>query len=83
MPGVDPVRFPVDSTQTLAAVAQTLATYPHTAAEPPLACCVTGTCPASVRARRRLGRGSPTRVGSPPLSRASTASTMSPVRECA
>jgi pimeloyl-ACP methyl ester carboxylesterase len=44
MPGVDPVAFPVNFAATNAAVAKTLATYPHTRAEPRLACYVTASC---------------------------------------
>jgi triacylglycerol esterase/lipase EstA (alpha/beta hydrolase family) len=57
MPGIDPVAFPVNFAKTNAAVATTLATYPHVAAEPRLACYVTATCrrPSSMRRRGRSG----------------------------
>jgi hypothetical protein len=44
MPGVNPVTFVTDFAQTNAVVATTLATYPHVAAEPPLACYVAASC---------------------------------------
>jgi hypothetical protein len=46
MPGIDPPTFAAHYASTLAAVATTIATYPHTSSEPPLACYATGTCPA-------------------------------------
>ncbi len=60
MPGVNPVQFPFEYASTLASIATTLATYPHTASEPPLACYVDGTCsaarPRRPRHRARLGQ---------------------------
>jgi triacylglycerol esterase/lipase EstA (alpha/beta hydrolase family) len=57
MPGVDPLTFPVNFAKLTLGVAQTLATYPHVSAEPPLACYVTVSCPgdraASTPARTR------------------------------
>ncbi len=47
MPGVNPLTFVTDFANTGAVVATTLATYPHVAAEPPLACYVTAGCPAA------------------------------------
>jgi hypothetical protein len=58
MPGIDPVAFPVNFAKTNAAVATTLATYPHVPAEPRLACYVTATCPRSSSRRRRDRSGS-------------------------
>jgi pimeloyl-ACP methyl ester carboxylesterase len=59
MPGVDPATFPVNYAKTLAAVGQTLVSYPHTPAEPPLACYVTAGCPVSARAERRSSKPAP------------------------
>jgi pimeloyl-ACP methyl ester carboxylesterase len=56
MPGVDAATFPADYAKTLAAVGETLASYPHVAAEPALACYVTARCPVSVRTERRSSR---------------------------
>ena len=56
MPGVDAATFPANYATTLAAVGQTLATYPHVPAEPALDCYVTASCPVSVRAERRSSR---------------------------
>ena len=53
MPGIDPVTFPAHYAQTSASVATTVATYPHSPAEPPLACYVTSTCPAGRSAPQR------------------------------
>jgi Putative serine esterase (DUF676) len=47
MPGVNPLTFATDFAGTTTVVATTLATYPHVPAEPPLACYVTASCPAS------------------------------------
>ena len=58
MPGVDPVAFPVNFAKTNAAVATTLATYPHVPAEPRLACYVTATCPRFSSRRHRARSGS-------------------------
>lgn len=59
MPGVDPVAFPLNFAKTNAAVATTLATYPHVPAEPRLACYVTARCPEPPSTRRaRSGSGS-------------------------
>jgi pimeloyl-ACP methyl ester carboxylesterase len=44
MPGINPAAFPVDYARTSAAVAKTLATYPHVAKEPALACYTTASC---------------------------------------
>ncbi len=62
MPGVDPTTFAVNYAATDTAIAETLATYPHVAAEPPLACYVTASCPgqansAARRSRDRRDRG--------------------------
>lgn len=46
MPSVNPVAFPLEYASTLQTVATTLATYPHTPSEPPLACYATASCPA-------------------------------------
>ncbi len=52
MPGIDPATFPENYAQTLASIASTLATYPHTSAEPPLACYATASgCPPPRAAR--------------------------------
>jgi triacylglycerol esterase/lipase EstA (alpha/beta hydrolase family) len=45
MPGIDPATFAADYANTLASVAATVASAPHTPAEPALACYVTATCP--------------------------------------
>ena len=47
MPGIDPGTFATDYAGTLASVAGTVAAAPRTSSEPPLACYVTATCPAS------------------------------------
>jgi pimeloyl-ACP methyl ester carboxylesterase len=47
MPGVNPATFPADEVNSLAGIVTTVATYPHVPAEPPLACYVTASCPAS------------------------------------
>jgi hypothetical protein len=57
MPGIDPAAFPVNFAKTNAAVATTLATYPHVPAEPRLACYVTATCPRSPARRHRVRSG--------------------------
>jgi pimeloyl-ACP methyl ester carboxylesterase len=44
MPGVDPLTFATNEANLVATVATTLATYPHVAAEPALACYVTASC---------------------------------------
>jgi hypothetical protein len=44
MPGINPAAFPLNFAATTGAVADTLATYPHVPAEPPLACYVTASC---------------------------------------
>lgn len=56
MPAINPVAFPANFARTGVVVATTVATYPHTAAEPPLACYVTGTCPTSAHRERRSSR---------------------------
>jgi pimeloyl-ACP methyl ester carboxylesterase len=53
MPGIDPVTFPANYARTNASVATTVATYPHSPAEPPLACYVTATCPVGRPAPQR------------------------------
>jgi hypothetical protein len=50
MPGVNPLTFATDFASADAAVATTLATYPHVPAEPPLACYVTAGCAAGAAA---------------------------------
>ncbi len=52
MPSVNPVAFPLNYASTLETVATTLATYPHTPSEPPLACYVTASCSTPGRAVR-------------------------------
>jgi hypothetical protein len=52
MPGINPLTFPEDYAQTLTSVASTLAGYPHTSAEPRLACYTTT---AGCSARRATG----------------------------
>jgi hypothetical protein len=44
MPGVNPLTFATDQAASAAAVAATVATYPHVPAEPPLRCYVTASC---------------------------------------
>jgi hypothetical protein len=44
MPGVNPATFATDFASAGAVVATTLATYPHVAKEPPLACYVSASC---------------------------------------
>ena len=46
MPGVDPLTLAIDMARLGTLVATTLATYPHSATEPPLACYVTASCTA-------------------------------------
>jgi hypothetical protein len=53
MPGIDPSSFASDYARTLASVASTVATSPHTTFEPPLACYVTATCPTGPAAPQR------------------------------
>jgi hypothetical protein len=53
MPGIDPSTFAADYAHTLASVATTVATAPHTTSEPPLACYVTATCPTGRAARQK------------------------------
>jgi hypothetical protein len=55
MPSVNPVTFPLNYASTLGTVATTLATYPHTPTEPPLACYVNASCPSPQPAPRRRG----------------------------
>jgi hypothetical protein len=55
MPGVNLVAFPFNYASTLQTVATTLATYPHTPSEPPLACYVTASCPSGQGAARARG----------------------------
>ena len=62
MPGIDPVAFPANFAKTNAAVATTLATYPHVSAEPRLDCYATVTCPRSSSRRRRARGGSGNRA---------------------
>jgi hypothetical protein len=45
MPGVNKLTFALDYAKELAHVAQVVATYPHVAKEPPLACYTTASCP--------------------------------------
>ena len=45
MPGIDPSTFAANYANTLASVADTVASSPRTTSEPPLACYVTATCP--------------------------------------
>ena len=47
MPGVNPLTVATDRGVGRDVLATTLATYPHVAAEPPLACYVTASCPAA------------------------------------
>ncbi len=47
MPGVNPATFATDLASAALVLSTTLATYPHVAAEPPLACYVTASCPPS------------------------------------
>jgi hypothetical protein len=44
MPGVNPSTFLTDYARELSLVGKEVATYPHVAAEPPLACYVTASC---------------------------------------
>jgi putative serine esterase DUF676 len=46
-PGVDPLTFPTNFVAAAVALAETLALYPHVAAEPPLACYTLAECPSS------------------------------------
>ena len=57
MPGIDPATFAANYAHTVASIAATVASAPHTTAEPPLACYVTATCPV----RRATGQSPPTR----------------------
>ncbi len=61
LPGVNPATFPLNYLSTLETVATTLATYFHTASEPPLRCYVTGTCPSD-RSRHPEDRGQAART---------------------
>jgi hypothetical protein len=47
MPGVTPRTFPTDYVAAALSLGNTLLSAPHTAAEPPLACYVTASCPES------------------------------------
>jgi hypothetical protein len=62
MPGIDPAAFPVNFAKTNAAVATTLATYPHVPAEPRLDCYVTATCRRSSSRRHHARSGSGNRA---------------------
>jgi pimeloyl-ACP methyl ester carboxylesterase len=53
MAGINPIDFPFDYASTAETIGTTLATYPHTASEPPLACYVTATCPSQRRRKNR------------------------------
>lgn len=53
MPGVDPATFAANLAATDASIAQTLATYPHVSAEPPLACYATASCPRQKDRRKK------------------------------
>jgi pimeloyl-ACP methyl ester carboxylesterase len=53
MPGVNRVTFATDYGDTLAMVADTLATYPHASAEPSLRCYVTASCVTGHRSSHR------------------------------
>lgn len=55
MPSVNVVAFPLNYASSLGTVATTLATYPHTTSEPPLACYVAASCPSPQGAVRRPG----------------------------
>lgn len=46
-PGVDPAAFPANFSRVLGSVADQVLTYPKIAAEPPLRCYVTGSCPGA------------------------------------
>jgi pimeloyl-ACP methyl ester carboxylesterase len=52
MPGVNPVAFPGNFANLAATAATTLATYPHVAAEPRLACYATASCGRATREPR-------------------------------
>jgi hypothetical protein len=79
MPGVDPSTFLADFADAGAFLAKTLLTSPHVAAEPPLRCYVTASCPASARARagakRRAHPRARTTAGRERLPASSTART--------
>ena len=49
-PGLDPAETTVASTSSAAALAQAFGAYPRVAAEPPLRCYVTASCPAGATA---------------------------------
>jgi pimeloyl-ACP methyl ester carboxylesterase len=61
MPGVDPGTFAANYANTLASVASTVATSPHTTSEPPLACYVSATCPTGRAAAQKRSAATPAR----------------------